>query len=107
MFKSNLSPFNQSKDKLSNQNYIPSNNGIRVNKNCNQNNFHLVKNNYNGVENMNQKYEITYQKYEIGSDSNLHPHLNPLSSNIIKTPMSPTSKIKIFSNNLTLNKKGS
>ena len=56
---------------------------------------------------MNHKFDIKNQKYEIRSGSNYHPPISPLSPNIIKPPMSPTSKIKIFSNNLTLNKKGS
>ncbi len=33
--------------------------------------------------------------------------LSPLSSNITKNPVSPTAKIKMFSNTLTLNKKNS
>ena len=99
MFKSNLSPLNPTKDKYSNGNFItPNSNDFQLNQNHNFSNYQYSKNAHPGNHTGNTKYEI-------GSNVNYPAPLSPLSPSIIKNPMSPTAKIKMFSNTLNLNKK--
>lgn len=48
---------------------------------------------------------INYNRYEASSTAKYNNPLSPLSPNIGKNPMSPTAKIKMFSNTLNINKK--
>ena len=100
MFKSNLSPFNPNKDKYLNNNYPTSNNDLQNTSNHHQPTYQY-KGIYNANNNLNQRLDMPL------SHNNYNPPLSPLSPNISKNPMSPTAKIKMFSNTLTLNKKNS
>ena len=98
MFKTNLSPLNPHKDKWNNVNYPPSTNDAQ-----NMCNHHQSAYQYKGMYTGNNG---VHYKQEMGAPSgNYNPPLSPLSPNISKNPMSPTAKIKMFSNTLTLNKK--
>jgi hypothetical protein len=94
MFKTNLSPLNP------NKNHFP-----------NANDFPNASNQYNHQPSFQYKAMYpnnnnpTHYKQDLAPSTNYNPPLTPLSPNICKNPMSPTAKIKMFSN--TLNKKPS
>ena len=100
MFKGNLSPLNPAKDKYLNNNYQPQNNEVQ-----NLSGHHKSTYQYKGMYSGNP---AAHYKPDIGMQGgNYNLPLSPLSPNITKNPMSPTAKIKMFSNTLTLNKKPS
>ena len=100
MFKTNLSPLNPNKDKYLNNNYPSSNSDLQ-----NTSNHHQPAYQYKGIYTANNN--VNYKQDMPISHGNYNPPLSPLSPNISKNPMSPTAKIKMFSNTLTLNKKSS
>ena len=102
MFKSNLSPLNPNKDKYLNNNYPTSTNDIH-----NTSNHHQPSYQYKGIYSTTNNPSVNYKQDMPTSHNNYNQPLSPLSPNISKNPMSPTAKIKMFSNTLTLNKKNS
>ncbi len=102
MFKNNLSPLNPAKDKYSNLNYTQQNTDPHNTSNHHQSNYQYNKTNYNP-----SYYKQQVPSNNIPVNNNYNAPLSPLSPNITKNPMSPTAKIKMFSNTLTLNKKPS
>lgn len=97
MFKTNLSPLNPVKDKYSNNNFTQQTNEMQSHH---QSTYQYQKGLYTGINNNQYKQDIGTPG---GTYSNAP--LSPLSPNISKNPMSPTAKMKMFSNTLTLNKK--
>lgn len=103
MFKTNLSPLNPNKDKYLNSNYSTSTNDLH-----NTSNHHQPTYQYKGIYANNNNVNYNNHKQDLAPiHANYNPPLSPLSPNISKNPMSPTAKIKMFSNTLTLNKKNS
>lgn len=100
MFKTNLSPLNPTKEKYINNIYQQANPDLHNMSNHHQSGFQY-KAMHAGNQNQNFRQDGNILT------GNYNPPLGPLSPNVSKNPMSPTAKIKMYSNAGTLNKKPS